>query len=128
MNKDTRYQLYKNTVHPGWWPILDRFIPKLLAIAPDAELLIKQKFGVLRLNARSKTIDRQEFIEIEKVAACASSTVCEFCGAPGKLRPKRDWMQTLCNRCNAAKTGRVSYILEKSEKKWLATALAQQED
>ena len=120
MNKQERHELYVGSVYPGWWSILDKYIPQILAIAPDAELYIKEKFGVLRLEARSETINWTEFTEIENAAELESTTVCEFCGAPGKLRTENRWLQTLCDRCNIADKDQKHNILEETEKQWLA--------
>ena len=120
MDKKDRYALYAGSVFPGWWGILDKYIPQLLAIAPDAEISIKEKYGVLRIDTVSETTNWTEFTEIEDAAELASSTVCEFCGAPGKLRTERRWMQTLCDRCNSTTEKDRRYkIIEETEQQWL---------
>lgn len=120
MDKQEKEKLY-GEVFPGWWDILDKYVPQILAIAPDAELYIKEKFGLLRLNARSKTVDCKEFTEIKNAAELASSTVCEWCGQPGKHRTDRMWYQTLCDRCADARgdNGLKDIITEATEKRWL---------
>lgn len=120
MDKKARHTLYSGSVLPGWWNILDKYVPQILAIAPDAELYIKEKFGLLRLDARSETINWTEFTEIENAAEIASSTVCECCGAPGKRRTERSWIQTLCDRCNSiTDNDKKRTIIEETEKQWL---------
>lgn len=120
MNKKERYNLYAGRVHPGWWGILDKYVPQILAIDPKAELYIKEKFGVLRLEARSETINWTEFDEISNAAEVESSTVCEFCGAPGTRRTERRWLQTTCDRCNSLSDNASKYkIIEETEKQWL---------
>lgn len=120
MDKQNRYFLFKNSVYPGWWDILDEYVLQALAIAPDAEFHIKEKYGVLRLRVRSKTKNWEVFFELEQAAELASSTVCEFCGAPGKLRSDRPWMQTLCDRCARIKEEKTKkQIIAQAENKWL---------
>lgn len=120
MNKQERHELYAYSVCPGWWGILDKYIPKILELAPDAELYIKEKYGLLRLDARSETVNWTAFREIEREAEIASSTVCECCGAPGKLRTNNGWRETLCERCNRADSDTKNKIIEETEKQWLA--------
>lgn len=120
MNKNERYNLYRNSVYPGWWGILDKYIPQILAMAPDAELYIKEKYGLLRIDVSSETVNWSTFLEMKYEAEEASATVCEVCGAPGKLRTERDWLQTLCDRCNNADEETKRNIIEEAEKQWLA--------
>lgn len=89
----------RENVDPGWWPILDKYISQLLAIDPNCELLVKEKYGTLRIRTVSQNHARNEFRDIEISAERASETICEICGAPGTLRPQLTWMQTLCDRC-----------------------------
>lgn len=90
-------------VYPGWWPILEKYIPQILAIDPEAQIEVKEKFGTLRIWAGSEKVEWSEFTNIILEAEKASETVCEICGEPGKLRPKQRWIQTLCDRCAAMK-------------------------
>lgn len=118
MNKSERHYLYKYNVDPGWWSILDKYIPQILAIAPDAELLIKEKFGLLRLNIESKTVNWTAFQEIKHAAELESATICEVCGAPGRLRINNGWRETLCDRCNSADEITKNKLIEEAEKQW----------
>lgn len=120
MDKQERYDLYSVTVCPGWWDILDKYIPQILAIAPDAELYIKEKYGLLRLNARSKTVSWKEFGTFEREAKFDSAMVCEICGAPGRLRENNGWRETLCDRCNDADQDTKEKIIKKTAERWLA--------
>ena len=121
MDKNDRYKLYSESVGPGWWEILDQYIPQILAIDPDAELYIKEKYGVLRLRAISETHDWHDFLEIENSAKVMSSTICEQCGALGKLRPNRIWMQTLCDRCNKTHNQKIRELIAKeTAAKWVS--------
>lgn len=86
-------------VQPGWWPILQEYIPQILAIDPEAQIEVKEKFGTLRIWVGSETVeDCSVFDRFVNAAEEASKTVCEICGAPGRLRKKR-WIQTLCDDC-----------------------------
>ena len=97
---EKQLQEARESVNPGWWAILDQFVPQILAVAPDAEIEVKEKFGRLRVWAGSETVDQTAFYEIMDAAETASAKTCECCGEPGQLRTKRRWMQTLCDRCD----------------------------
>lgn len=120
MTRNRLYDLYKGTVYPGWWPILDKYVPELLAIDPDCDFYIKEKYGYLRLGVRSPILDWDRVIEIENAAELASSTVCEFCGSPGFCRSERRWMQTLCDRCATADRETMYKVIEEAEQRWMA--------
>lgn len=122
MDKQARHKLYKASVGPGWWPILDRFVPQILEADPEARLYIKEKYGYLRIEMDSRKIDLQQQIAWENEAELASSTVCEFCGRPGKHRPNRDWLQTLCDRCHRGNTATKRKAEAEAEKRWLDNA------
>ena len=124
MTKEERHQLYRSSVCPGWWPILDRYVPKILSLDPNVQLYIKEKHGVLRIEMSSSLIDIDKHIEIENAAEPASSTVCEYCGRPGKLRTNRSWLSTLCDRCNHLNRKTAASVIQKAEQAWL---LAQDE-
>ena len=121
MDKKARHKLYKASVYPGWWPILDEYVPKILEADPEAEVYIKEKYGYLRIAISSKKIPLQQQIEWETAAEQASSAVCEFCGAPGKHRPNRAWMQTLCDRCHRGNTATKQKATREAEQRWLET-------
>ena len=120
MNKQERYELYTYCVGPGWCSILDKYIPQLLKLDPDAELYIKEKFGLLRLDARSETINWTAFTEMKHAAELESETTCECCGAPGRLRINDGWQETLCDRCNSADKDAKEKIIGETEKQWWA--------
>jgi len=122
MNKETRYELYKNSVSPGWWPILDKYIPQILELDPDCDLIIKEKYGVLRIQFLSNKISMEKRIEIINAAELESSTVCEYCGQPGKLRTDRCWHETLCDRCAGADHGIRDIAIKAAELRWLNSA------
>lgn len=99
MDKQKRYDLYAGSVNPGWWPVLDKYLPQILAIDPEAQIEVKEKFGALRIWIGSETVDDHSvFDPIVEAAEEASRTICERCGAPGRPR-KRRWIQTLCDHC-----------------------------
>lgn len=119
MDKKARHTLYVGSVHPGWWGILDTYIPQILAIDPNAEIEVKEKLGTLRIWVGSEIDDHSPFHKIEEAAYLASGTVCECCGAPGQRRTDRRWIETLCDRCNNASNVRKGQIIEETEKRWL---------
>lgn len=90
----------REKIDPGWWPILDNYLPPILSIDPEAQIEVKEKFGALRIWVGSETIDDwgvfSPFIE---AAEEASQKVCQICGAPGHCRPNKRWIQTLCDQC-----------------------------
>lgn len=120
MNKQERHELYVYNVYPGWWSILDKYIPQILELAPDAELYIKEKFGLLRLDAKSETINWTAFTEMKHAAELESETVCECCGSPGRLRTNNGWWETLCERCNSADEDKKRKIIKEAEAQWWA--------
>lgn len=106
----------RENVEPGWWPILDKYVPQLLAIDSNCELWVKEKYGTLRIRTVSKEHTWNEFREIELAAERESATICEICGAPGKIRPQLTWIQTLCDRCvNLDSNGRYQLVRELTE-------------
>ena len=119
MDKEARKEIYKGKVYPGWWSILDKYVPVLLAIDPDCNFYIKEKLGVLRLGVVGLLIDTEKAIEIETAAELASSKVCEFCGRPGVLRTNRPWIQTMCDRCAKANSKTLMKIIDETEQQWL---------
>lgn len=86
-------------VGKGWWPILDKYLPQIVELAPDCDIIVKEKYGTLRIGAYGKALDHNKLTELERVAEQESATVCEECGAPGKLRNKLFRIQTLCRGC-----------------------------
>ena len=102
MNKKIRYA--HSCVWQGWWPILDKYIPAILAIDPDCDFEPKEKFAELRLqatcSANCEPEKRKEIWRLEQEAEDLSQTICEYCGKPGKPRTDRSWMKTLCDICD----------------------------
>ncbi len=58
---------------------------------------ITEKYGTLRFNAKYSIGEVYELIIEYQVK---SETICEECGAIGKVRNNRNWIQTLCDECD----------------------------
>ena len=123
MNKKDRYELYRYSVGPGWWGILDRYVPQLMERNPECSLYIKEKYGLLRIYMTGKLIDREAFEKAADAAELESVTVCECCGSPGLLRENLVWMLTLCDHCLEANSEQKCRIEAEAEQRWLDTAL-----
>lgn len=122
MDKKQRYKLYKHAVGPGWWPILDKYLRIIFAADSNAELYIKEKFGLLRLGVYSRNIPMNLHIAIENAAEQESAATCECCGRSGKHRPELSWMMTLCEDCyNGGDEVQIAAEAE-SEHQWLESA------
>lgn len=121
MDKQQRYDLYKHSCGPGWWPILDRIVPQIMEADPDVYLYIKEKYGLLRIEMSSKKIPIEQHIAWENEAELASSTVCECCGCPGKVRDL-SWILTLCDDCYKKDMKGREAAEEEAEKRWLESA------
>ena len=89
----------KSVVGPGWWPIIDKYLPQMFELAPEGEFFFKEKYGTLRMEVYGQGLDHKKLTELEIASEQASETVCEECGTPGRLRNDRSWMQTLCETC-----------------------------
>lgn len=122
MDKQQRYELYKYSVGPGWWNFLDRYIPKIKKVDPDAELHLKEKFGTARLRIESKKIPATAFYELQDQIELESSELCENCGSPARIRYVRGWYKALCVRCNGLNDNAKEKICEETERHWLGSA------
>lgn len=125
MDKQQRYELYKYAVGPGWWPVLDKYIPKILEADPDAYLYCKEKYGLLRIEISSKKIAIEQHMALENAAEMESSFFCECCGRPGRHRPDLDWMLTLCDECYKGGEKVQAAAEEEAEKRWLESDAAE---
>ncbi len=121
MDKQQRYDLYRISCGPGWWPILDKYVPKILEADPDIYMYIKEKYGLLRIETSSKKIPWEQTIALEEAAEIESSTVCECCGRPGQVRDL-PWILTLCDDCLKKDMKGREAVEEETEKRWLETA------
>lgn len=88
MNK----QQAKHSVGSGWHELLDRVYSHL---PPEATIVdVKEKFGALRISVYGADVRYRNFLDgIES----ESTTICETCGQPGKLRDDLSWHKTLCD-------------------------------
>ena len=123
MNKQERYDLYAGAVYPGWWWLLDEYTARCRAIDPVCTFEIKEKYGTLRIFTLSDgTRDWKTFGQIESEAERASLSVCELCGAHGKIRTERRYIQTLCDRCAAVDHDleQKRRIVEETKQRWLS--------
>lgn len=95
-------EAYAN-VYPGWWQLLDKYLPQIWAIDPDCNVIVKEKLGTLRIRPYGvrEELSWRDFASITEEAEKASQSVCEICGEPGHLRTDQPWWQTLCDRCAA---------------------------
>lgn len=86
----------------GWYDLIYSLTKQIYDYSKNSSLdievvEIKEKFGGLRYYLEGgdkyiyKLIDRAED---------ESYKICEKCGKIGKLRTKRAWILTLCDRCN----------------------------
>lgn len=91
------------SVFSGWWPLLDKYIPRMLELDPDCTIFVKEKHATMRLRPYKITNGHPwiEFYKIGEEAEEESASVCEFCGKPGRIRDDEDWMKTLCDDCAA---------------------------
>jgi hypothetical protein len=87
----------KRYVGKGWHPLIDTIYDMLERREPNYVIVqVKEKLGGLRVYAEGGTVSRRglHFIwDVEK----QSQTVCEMCGAEGRLRTNRAWYKTLCD-------------------------------
>lgn len=81
-----------SSIGPGWHALVQPLID--LAHAEGATIAqVKEKFGGLRFYVNRSTPALDEAIA---KAEAQSYTICEECGAPGKLR-SGGWLRTLCD-------------------------------
>lgn len=85
-------------VGPGWRPIVLRLLDDLRRAAegdgaPVRIRQIKEKFGELRVYVRG---GGQAALDAIGAAEQEASATCETCGAPGRLRRARSYLQVLC--------------------------------
>lgn len=82
---------------PGWYPLIVEADQRIAQIDPDyAVFQIKEKFGSLRYYHDLTQGDTDAAFRIENEVCQRSQTICEECGAPGRLRGG-GWIQTLCD-------------------------------
>ena len=80
----------------GWNALVVETIDTMVeAVKPDGRFAIrqiKQKFGGLRLYTFDARLG-----PIARSAEERSFTICEVCGAPGRVREERSWYRTVCD-------------------------------
>lgn len=101
-------------VGSGWWPLIEQLHQDILTIDPDYQLdQAKEKLGLLRFYASSN-----KWSEISPLISAAegkSASICERCGAEGKLRTDEWWVKTLCDNHHAERTA-----AKAAGERWLA--------
>ncbi|MET8646424.1 hypothetical protein [Streptomyces sp. NPDC004675] len=95
-------------VGPGWRPLLLQLHEQLLVLDPGYQLDdLKEKLGAVRIRITSTTAPAPaEMRALVTAAEEQSATVCEFCGAPGRRRTRKDvtesWIKAACDDCHRA--------------------------
>lgn len=107
----TCYSLFGLEINAGWYPLVEDLIAKIEGHLAEKQALglldpdypfsvfqIKEKYGTLRfyVSAADDTI-----FQWIREAEAKSASVCEFCGADGKLCGS-SWLHTLCEPCRVA--------------------------
>lgn len=89
-------------VGPGWFPILDRLLPKLKELGVIDLSQVKEKLGELRVYASSSVDGKAHEVRsaISK-AEVESRKTCETCGEPGTIR-HRGWSKVRCDSCQVS--------------------------
>ncbi len=86
-----------------WLPVLEKGFDDIAEIVKEQGLIdfritqVKEKFGSLRIYCMYYTDEIDEVIDRMEEEA---ETICESCGAPGKLRTD-GWMVVRCDKCQA---------------------------
>ena len=98
---NSRFDIERHAVGPGWQALIEQLHADLLAIAPDYQIAqIKEKFGGLRYYVDCTPEQTWAITEqmdgLINAAEAKSVTICEVCGKPGTLQVERSWMKTLC--------------------------------
>lgn len=99
-------------VQPGWYALAEDALRELSAIAdadtqhalpPMRVLEIVQKYGTLRIDTnRTSAVMESVIARAER----RSEVTCELCGQCGRLRDSGDWLMTLCDDCEKARSAR----------------------
>lgn len=91
-------------VGPGWWPLLDTRLPEIKALAPEADIHVKEKYGLCRVLFFYLTEDKESLDKAHTIAReieAASAQICEVCGGTGEVSDVGGWLTCLCSRCAA---------------------------
>jgi len=95
------YNANMGYVAAGWFPILDRLIPKLQAMGWDGQVAqIKEKLARLRFYIGKGS---EPLYAAITEAETESGRTCEECGAPGRsdswaAKENSGWIRTLCGQ------------------------------
>lgn len=85
----------------GWYPLVEDMHTRLVETGADSEYdQIKEKFGELRVYMHGRNDQARVIIAAARQKA---RTTCERCGDIARMRTQRQWFQTLCDVCSAAK-------------------------
>ncbi len=80
-------------IKDGWFDLIYNLSADVVEEEPSCEFTqVKQKFGLLRVYAHTKSKQVKELIRIAEIK---SSNICEICGEPGKM-DTQGWFQVLC--------------------------------
>lgn len=88
----------------GWIPTVADLIEEIEKIHTDWSLdQVKEKFGGLRFYySTGSTFPEDSLSKVELLVSAAENkcdTLCEVCGAPGKVRSSMLWLKCLCLGC-----------------------------
>ena len=122
MNRFERYRLYEENLYPGWWWLLDRYIPRVMKEDPGCLVTVCNSYGVLRVHLVSDMIPQKTLRSLIEIIAAASTETCEICGSRGKLCTHISPVQTLCRRCELLDLEARFKIAAEIEQKWIETA------
>lgn len=84
---------------PGWYNLIDGLCRDIMQVCketgqtPPVASQVKEKYGTLRFYVNGATDQVYRLIDI---AEELSSTICEECGQPGRVR-SGGWIRTLCD-------------------------------
>ena len=92
MRMKSSYELFGVECGAGWGRLIEPLMQRCAAEGVTI-LQIKEKFGGLRFYVGKSSASLREMID---QAENASYSICEDCGAPGRLRGG-SWLRTLCD-------------------------------
>lgn len=95
---------FSKCVGSGWVPLVEELDRNILELDPGRKInQVKEKFGGLRyyITTSSDLSDdtADKICDLIEEAESKSITICEACGAPGRLCTPRWWILTLCEEC-----------------------------
>jgi hypothetical protein len=99
----------------GWRKLIEQLDRDIRALSPDYRpAQVKEKFGGLRFYIDTLPGVKYETVSpLIREAEQKSYEICEVCGEPGRLRERRGWMKTLCDKHDAGfQAGTPGWALE----------------